>query len=60
MKWSVIDRWGTHPRLVAAFVELIQKELQKVDANIRDQVIILFSAHSLPLKVYPIFPFMNN
>jgi len=50
MKWSVIDRWGTHPRLVAAFVELIQKELQKVDANIRDQVIILFSAHSLPLK----------
>jgi len=50
IKWSVIDRWGTHPLLVAAFVDLIKKELEKVDPKIRNQVIILFSAHSLPLK----------
>lgn len=52
IKWSVIDRWGTHPLLVAAFVDLIKKELEKVDPKIRNQVIILFSAHSLPLKVF--------
>lgn len=50
INWSVIDRWGTNPLLVAAFADLIKKELEKVDPKIRDQVIILFSAHSLPLK----------
>lgn len=51
MKWSVIDRWGTNHLLINAFVDLIQKELLSVDESIRDQVIILFSAHSLPLRV---------
>lgn len=50
LNWSVIDRWGTHPRLVDAFVDLIEKELQSIDPKIRDEVIILFSAHSLPLR----------
>ena len=51
MKWSIIDRWGTHPRLVDAFVDLINAELQTIEPKIRDEVIILFSAHSLPMKV---------
>ncbi|XP_046650036.1 ferrochelatase, mitochondrial-like [Daphnia pulicaria] len=50
LNWSVIDRWGTHPLLVDAFVHLIEKELESIDPEIRDQVIILFSAHSLPLR----------
>jgi len=50
MKWSVIDRWGTNPLLVDAFVDLINKELETIDDKIRDDVIILFSAHSLPMK----------
>lgn len=50
MKWSIIDRWGTHPRLVDAFVDLINAELQTIEPKIRDEVIILFSAHSLPMK----------
>lgn len=34
-----------------AFVESIQSELAKFSEDVRDDVVILFSAHSLPLKV---------
>lgn len=49
--WSCIDRWPTHPGLVQAFAESIQSELAKFSEDVRDDVVILFSAHSLPLKV---------
>ncbi|XP_064596077.1 ferrochelatase, mitochondrial-like [Liolophura sinensis] len=51
MIWSVIDRWPTHPGLVQAFAENIQAELEKFPEEDRDDVVILFSAHSLPLQV---------
>ena len=51
MKWSVIDRWGTHPVFIDAYVDLIGRELQSINPDIRDEVIILFSAHSLPMEV---------
>lgn len=51
MIWSVIDRWPTHSGLVNAFVDVIQKELDRFPPEDRDDVVILFSAHSLPLKV---------
>ena len=60
LNWSVIDRWGTHPRLVDAFVDLIQKELASIEPKIRDEVIILFSAHSLPLRVSQPISFVNK
>ena len=50
MKWSIIDRWATHPLFVKTIAERIKEELVKFPCNIRDDVIILFSAHSLPLK----------
>ena len=50
-KWSVIDRWSTHPLLVKTFAERIKEELKEFPENVRKDVIILFSAHSLPLKV---------
>jgi ferrochelatase len=56
----VIDRWGTHPLLVDAFINLIQKELDSIDPEIRDQVIILFSAHSLPLRVRVLSSFIKG
>lgn len=56
----MIDRWGTHPLLVDAFVNLIQKELDSIDPEIRDQVIILFSAHSLPLRVRVLSSFIKG
>ncbi|XP_029371201.1 ferrochelatase, mitochondrial isoform X1 [Echeneis naucrates] len=51
MRWSVIDRWPTHPLLVECFAEHISNELLKFPEAKRDDVVILFSAHSLPLSV---------
>ncbi|CAF1935201.1 unnamed protein product [Rotaria magnacalcarata] len=51
LEWSVIDRWQTHPGLISAFVENIRNELDKFPAHVRNDVVILFSAHSLPMKV---------
>ncbi|XP_061211600.1 ferrochelatase, mitochondrial [Neopsephotus bourkii] len=51
MKWSIIDRWPTHPLLIRCFADHIQKELALFPADRRDDVVILFSAHSLPMAV---------
>ena len=51
IKWSVIDRWPTHPGLVDAFVNRIQAVLQTYPAEKRNQVPIMFSAHSLPMQI---------
>uniref|UniRef100_A0A8C6WUV9 Ferrochelatase, mitochondrial n=1 Tax=Neogobius melanostomus TaxID=47308 RepID=A0A8C6WUV9_9GOBI len=51
MRWSVIDRWPTHPLLVECFAEHIRNELLKFPEDKRDDVVILFSAHSLPMAV---------
>nr|XP_022919158.1 ferrochelatase, mitochondrial [Onthophagus taurus] len=50
LKLSLIDRWPTNQFLVKTFADLIQKELKHFPENIRNDVVILFSAHSLPLK----------
>ncbi|KAH6877578.1 ferrochelatase mitochondrial precursor [Alternaria rosae] len=51
IKWSVIDRWPAHPGLVEAFAQLIEKKLAEYPVERRDGVVILFSAHSLPMTV---------
>ena len=51
LKWSVIDRWSTNPFLVKCFAENIKTQLEKFPAEKRKDVFILFSAHSLPLRV---------
>ncbi|XP_059171681.1 ferrochelatase, mitochondrial-like isoform X2 [Physella acuta] len=51
MVWSVIDRWPTHSGLVQAFVENIKAEIKRFPQEDQDDVVILFSAHSLPMKV---------
>ncbi|XP_037945756.1 ferrochelatase, mitochondrial-like [Teleopsis dalmanni] len=50
IKWSVIDRWATHPLLIKTFADRIREELSKFVETKRDNVVILFTAHSLPLK----------
>ncbi|KAG5669678.1 hypothetical protein PVAND_017561 [Polypedilum vanderplanki] len=50
IKWSMIDRWPTHQLLVKTFAERIKEKLVEFDENDRKDVILLFSAHSLPLK----------
>lgn len=49
-KWSIIDRWAMHPLLAKTFADNIRKELQKFPEDMRKDVILLFSAHSLPLR----------
>jgi len=51
IQWSIIDRWPTHPKLVEAFVARIRDGLETYPEHERKEVVILFSAHSLPMKV---------
>ncbi|MCH7530260.1 MAG: ferrochelatase [Gemmatimonadetes bacterium] len=49
--WSVIDRWPTHPTFVEAMTQTVRAGLAAFDPHERDDVVIVFSAHSLPMKV---------
>lgn len=49
--WSVIDRWPTHPGLVEAFAQNIEAQLATYPDEQRKDVVLLFSAHSLPMSV---------
>lgn len=51
IKWSVIDRWGTDPGLVEAFAQHIETALENYPPADRSSVVLLFSAHSLPMSV---------
>lgn len=51
IKWSVIDRWPTHPGLVEAFAQNIEAKLAEYPESERKDAVILFSAHSLPMSV---------
>lgn len=51
INWSVIDRWPVHPGLVDAFASNIEETLATYPADQRDDVVLLFSAHSLPMDV---------
>ncbi|KAJ9236078.1 hypothetical protein DTO207G8_7033 [Paecilomyces variotii] len=51
VQWSVIDRWPTHPGLVEAFAQNIEAQLATYPEEKRSSVVLLFSAHSLPMSV---------
>ena len=51
IQWSVIDRWQSHPGLVEAFAKNIEDQLMKYPEEKRSGVVLLFSAHSLPMSV---------
>ncbi|KAK4155814.1 hypothetical protein C8A00DRAFT_13215 [Chaetomidium leptoderma] len=51
INWSVIDRWPAHSGLVEAFAQNIEAKLMEYPAERRDKVVLLFSAHSLPMTV---------
>jgi ferrochelatase len=50
-RWSVIDRWPVHPGFIAAMAETVREGLEQFTPEERDQVLLLFSAHSLPLHI---------
>jgi ferrochelatase len=50
-EWSLIDRWPVHPGFIDAMTETVRLGLEQFDSAGRNRVLILFSAHSLPLDV---------
>lgn len=51
IQWSVIDRWPIHSGMVEAFARNIEDQLKTYPEEKRDGVVLLFSAHSLPMSV---------
>jgi ferrochelatase len=51
IEWSFIERWPTHPGFIKTFAKNVQAELDRFPAEDRDDVVVLFSAHSLPMTV---------
>lgn len=49
--WSVIDRWHSHPRFIEAMTETVKQGLAQFSPEEQDDVLVLFSAHSLPMDV---------
>lgn len=49
--WSIIDRWPTHPLFINAVARCVAVGLQRFPTAVRDKVIIVFSAHSVPMLV---------
>ena len=50
-EWSIIDRWGEHPGFVRSMASAVDDGLEGYPADERDDVLVMFSAHSLPLSV---------
>lgn len=50
-QWSIIDRWPVHQGFIDAMAETVKEGMDQFGASDRDKVVILFSAHSLPLDV---------
>lgn len=50
-EWSLIDRWGSESGFISAVTGAVHDGLSAYPAPRRDDTLILFSAHSLPLSV---------
>lgn len=50
-EWSLIDRWPVHDGFIAAMTDTVREGLERFPGEKRNGVLILFSAHSLPLSV---------
>jgi protoporphyrin/coproporphyrin ferrochelatase len=50
-QWSILDRWPVHPGFIEAMTETVRDGLDQFMPADRGKVLILFSAHSLPLGV---------
>ncbi len=50
-EWSIIDRWPVHEGFIDAMADTVREGLEQFAPTDRDKVLLLFSAHSLPLDV---------
>ena len=60
INWSVIDRWPVHPGLVDAIALNIEEQLASYPKERQKDVVLLFSAHSLPMSVVNRGPLYAN
>ena len=51
IEWSVIDRWPAHKGFVEVVARHIEESLRTYGKEDRGKVVLLFSAHSLPMSV---------
>lgn len=51
IEWSFIDRWPKCDAFVEAFKDHIEQKVNEFAADKRHNVVILFSAHSLPMQI---------
>ncbi|KAI9230090.1 MAG: hypothetical protein DHS80DRAFT_26719 [Piptocephalis tieghemiana] len=49
--WSILDRWADDAGLIRAFSKRITQALDTYPKEERESVVLLFSAHSLPMSV---------
>ena len=50
-QWSLIDRWAVHDGFITAMTNTVRVGLERFPRESRDRVLLLFSAHSLPLHI---------
>ncbi len=50
-EWSVIDRWPVHDGFIDSMARTVRQGLETFAQDERDDTLLLFSAHSLPLSV---------
>jgi len=48
---TFVERWGDHPGFVEAVAERIQEALARFSPGVRDEVVTVFTAHSLPQRI---------
>ena len=48
--WSILDRWPIHDGFIDAVADTVREGLEGFPAQDRDKVVLLFSAHSLPMS----------
>jgi protoporphyrin/coproporphyrin ferrochelatase len=48
LKVAYVESWHDHPLLVKAIAERVEAALERFPSEIRDQVVVIFTAHSLP------------
>ncbi len=50
-EWSIVDRWGQHDSFVRAMAGGVRDGLLRYPESERDDVLVMYSAHSLPISV---------
>lgn len=51
IEWSYILRWPTHPSFIKTVARKVQQEIEKFPEADQKDVMVLFSAHSLPMTI---------